>query len=144
MRNPARSVLLPDSSRLYALEVAGLLAHMGAIEVKRFFGGSGLLLGGAQFAFIMKGTLYLRVNGSTRLDFEKLGAQPFSYATSKRHVRVNTYFEAPANVVEDSQTLQEWASRAYTVALAAKRQPAAASGRKDSKLIRANVKAAQR
>jgi DNA transformation protein and related proteins len=121
MQNPARSLLLPDSSRLHALEVAGVLAVLGAIEVRRFFGGSGLLLGGAQFAFVMKGTLYLRVDGSTRLDFEKMGAQAFSYATSKAHVRVSTYFEAPANVVEDSQMLQEWASRAYTVALAAKR-----------------------
>jgi DNA transformation protein and related proteins len=50
------------AARDRALELADQLRAMGLIEVRRFFGGAGLLMDGTQFGFVMKGSLYLRVD----------------------------------------------------------------------------------
>lgn len=92
---------------------------MGVIEVKRFFGGFGLVLQGVQFAFVMKGTLYLRVNDSTRPDFERVGAVPFTYATRASNVKVASYYQAPVDALDDPHVLREWAAKAYACAPAA-------------------------
>ncbi|WP_390342629.1 TfoX/Sxy family protein [Variovorax boronicumulans] len=115
-----------------ALELAESLGAMGPIEVKRFFGGFGLVQAGVQFAFVMKGTLYLRVDDATRPEFERLGAVPFSYATSASTVKVASYYEAPVDALEDPHALREWATKALASALGARkparRKPAAKAG----------------
>jgi len=75
-----------EPSRERALELAESLHAMGPIEVKRFFGGFGLVMQGVQFAFVMKSTLYLRVDDTTRPEFERIGATPFTYATRVSNV----------------------------------------------------------
>jgi len=90
---------------------------MGAIEVKRFFGGSSLLADGVQFAFVMKGTLYLRTDDNTRAAFVAKGAAPFSYAKSAARVQVTSYYEAPADVLDDPAALLRWSIEAHAVAL---------------------------
>lgn len=95
---------------------------MGQVDVKRFFGGASLCLGGVQFAFVMKGTLYLRANEDTRKKFEDLGACPFSYSTRARRVTVASYYETPAEVMDDSTALHAWAKQAHTAASQAARK----------------------
>lgn len=110
-----------ERSRERALELAESLSAMGAIEVKRFFGGFGLVLDAVQFAFVMKSTLYLRVDDSTRAAFVSSGAAPFTYATRSAQVKVASYYEAPVDALDDPQVLRGWAAKAYASALAARR-----------------------
>lgn len=114
---------------LDAAETADSLGAMGKIEVKRFFGGAGLVLGGVYFGFLMKGTLYLRTDSETRLRFEALGLTPFSYATRARRVTVASYYEAPAEAREDTHVLLDWAREAYAAALRTRR-PAVSRARR--------------
>lgn len=106
---------------LHAAEMADSLGTMGKIEVKKFFGGAGLVLGGVYFGFIMKGTLYLRTDSETRPRFEALALAPFSYATRARRVTVASYYEAPVEAREDTQTLLVWAREAHAAALRTRR-----------------------
>lgn len=110
-----------ERSRERALELAESLSAMGAIEVKRFFGGFGLVLDAVQFAFVMKTTLYLRVDDTTRAAFVSSGAAPFTYATRSAQVKVASYYEAPVDALDDPQVLRGWAAKAYASALAARR-----------------------
>ncbi|MGO9007379.1 MAG: TfoX/Sxy family protein [Beijerinckiaceae bacterium] len=109
------------AARERALEIADCLVGMGPITVSRFFGGAALLAGGVQFGFVIKGSLYLRVDEESRKAFEARGAAPFSYAGRSKQVKVASYYEAPGEVVEDSDELNRWAARAYSAALAARR-----------------------
>ena len=111
-----------EPSSLRALEIAESLRAMGQVDVKRFFGGASLCLGGVQFAFVMKGTLYLRADEGTRNKFEDLGARPFSYSTRAGRVSVASYYETPADVMDDSTALRAWAGRAHSAALQARRR----------------------
>ena len=97
---------------------------MGPVEIKRFFGGASLCLAGVQFAFVMKGALYLRADETTRKAFEDLGTRPFSYATRAGRVTVASYYETPADVMDDAAALRSWAAQAHRAALQARRKPA--------------------
>ena len=119
---------------LHAAETADSLGAMGKIEVKKFFGGAGLVLGGVYFGFIMKGALYLRTDSETRPRFEALALAPFSYATRAGRVTVASYYEAPAEALEDPQTLLVWAREAYAAALRTRR-PAPARTRRSKAAV---------
>jgi DNA transformation protein and related proteins len=84
-----------------------------------FFAGVALVADGVQFGFVMKGTLYLRVDDASRPDFEALGARPFSYTGASKIVTATSYYEAPDDVLEDADELRGWAARAHRAALAA-------------------------
>ena len=123
-----------EASSLRALEVAESLRGMGPVEIKRFFGGASLCLAGVQFAFVMKGTLYLRADEGTRKEFEDLGSRPFSYATRAGRVTVASYYETPADVMDDATALRTWAAQAHRAALQARPKAGGrrAAGRSES------------
>jgi DNA transformation protein len=107
------------TARDLALDIAGRIERLGPVGVKRFFAGAALAAGGVQFGFVMKGALYLRADDESRPDFEALGARPFSYMGRSKVVTVASYYEAPAEVLENAEELCVWAVRAHRAALAA-------------------------
>lgn len=107
-----------SSALALSREIADRLHLLGPIETARFFGGAALKLYGVQFAFVMKGSLYLRVDDESRNAFEALGALPFAYAGISNTVTVASYYEAPAEILDDVDVLADWGARAYSAALA--------------------------
>jgi TfoX/Sxy family transcriptional regulator of competence genes len=105
-----------DLAREFAERVHGI----GQVSVSRFFGGAALKADGIQFGFIMKGSLYLRVDSEGRAVFEAMGALPFQYSNSSKTVTVASYYETPAEIMDDLDTLSLWASRAHAAAFAPK------------------------
>ena len=95
-----------------------ILAELGPISTKRFFGGIGLLLDGTQFAFIIRGTLWMRVDEAGRTAFLVAGSAPFTYRTSQREVALTGYYAVPASMLEDADELGDWTRRAFHIALA--------------------------
>ncbi|MDB5555269.1 MAG: Regulator of competence-specific s [Rhizobium sp.] len=109
------------SSLELAREVADGASRLGSITTSRFFGGAALKLDGIQFAFVMKTSLYLRVDDDGRAAMEALGAQPFVYAGASGPVTVGGYYEAPAEIMDDADSLSEWVIRSYETASALQR-----------------------
>jgi DNA transformation protein len=109
-----------SAARELALDIAERIDGSGAIAVKRFFGGAALAADGVQFGFVMKGSLYLRVDEKSRAAFEAMGAEPFRYAGAGRTVSVARYYEAPAEIVDDPDELRLWAARARNAAAIAR------------------------
>jgi DNA transformation protein and related proteins len=68
----------PISARDQALDIAERINTPGRVTVSRFFAGAALVADGVQFGFVMKGSLYLRVDDKSRVAFEALGAAPFT------------------------------------------------------------------
>lgn len=90
------------------------LECVGPVTPKRMFGGAGLYLDGVFFAIVAKDVLYFKVDGSTRRDYEGAGTGPFRPFPDKSTVM--QYYEVPVEVLEDRETLREWAEKALTVA----------------------------
>ena len=107
-----------------AREVAERIQGIGPVSVSRFFGGAALKADGVQFGFVMKGSLYLRVDSDGRAAFEAMGALPFQYSSRSKTVTVTSYCEAPAEVMDDPDMLSLWAARAHAAAPRPKRDAA--------------------
>lgn len=110
-----------DSAWEFALDIAARIDRLGPVTVKRLFGGAALVMEDVQFGFVMKGSLYLRVDDPGRAVFEARGAAPFVYLGGSKAVTVASYYEAPAEILEDPEDLRDWAAKAHRAALAVRR-----------------------
>jgi DNA transformation protein len=78
------------------------------------FGGVGIYSGALFFALIADDTLYFKVDGTTRLDFERLGMGPFQPFGANGEIM--QYYQVPAELLEDPDALQPWVEKAVAVA----------------------------
>jgi DNA transformation protein and related proteins len=115
----------------YVIEQLRLL---GRVSARRMFGGVGLYFDGLFFGLIDDDTLYLRVDDSNRGEFVRLGSKPFVPVRDKPDVSMS-YFDVPADLLDDSEELSRWARKSVGVALVAateKARRAARPGKKRS------------
>lgn len=105
------------ASKEFVAFVSELLEPLGSgLSSGLFFGGRELRYHGRQFAWIIGSTLYLRVNDSTRPQFEAQGSRPFSYTTKKGEVTVRKFYTAPDMLLDDAEQLVAWSRRAIEAA----------------------------
>jgi DNA transformation protein and related proteins len=102
------------------------LSGLGGVTSRRMFGGAGLYCDEFFFALIDNDTLYLRVNDSNRADFTTRGMGQFRPYPESPQLST-TYYETPADVLEDAAELVAWARRSVTAAMAAAKPAAAAN-----------------
>ena len=111
-----------SAAREFALEIAERITGLGPITVRRFFSGAGLVADEVQFAFVIDGSLYLKVDDEFRPEFEALGAKPFVYEGKRKSITISSYYEAPEDVIYDQDELRRWAVRSHRAAAAARLQ----------------------
>ena len=90
-----------SAAREFALEIAERITGLGPVTVRRFFSGAGLVADEVQFAFVIEGSLYLKIDDEFRPAFEALGAKPFVYQGKRNPVTISSYYEAPEDVIYD-------------------------------------------
>ncbi|MDA1090395.1 MAG: TfoX/Sxy family protein [Proteobacteria bacterium] len=94
-----------------------MLTPLGPVQSKRMFGGAGLFMDGTMFGLIVDDVLYLKADEQTQSDFEDQGMGPFTYQKKSRKEPVAlSYFEAPPDVIEDSDALSAWGRKAWEAA----------------------------
>jgi DNA transformation protein len=109
------------------------LAGTGRITPRPMFGGVGLYLDGLFFALIDDDTLYFKADDVTRGRYEAADSRAFCPDPSRPDQAMG-YWQVPAEVLEDPETLSAWAREAVGVALAkrgkraARRRPAGGRG----------------
>jgi DNA transformation protein len=108
------------------------LKPLGAVRARSMFGGHGVYCGALFFALIASETLYFKVDDANRADYERHGKQPFMPFPDKPEM-VMSYYEVPADVIEDPEELVRWAQRALAVALRAASKKAAPRAAKTQK-----------
>jgi DNA transformation protein len=86
---------------------------------KRMFGGVGLYSGDAFFGVIDNDTLFLKVDDTTRPRYEAAGMPPFAPIPGKPPMR--GYYQVPPDVLEDGDTLSQWARESAKAKTAKKR-----------------------
>jgi DNA transformation protein len=104
-----------------------LFADFGPVTVRRMFSGFGISADGTNFAMALRSGLYFRADEQSIPQFEAEGSKPFQYQTRAKTVTVNSYWELPARLFDDSEELSAWARTALAAAqrAALKKRPKA-------------------
>src|SRR4051794_41861093 len=97
-----------------------LFAGFGPVTIRRMFSGFGISADGTNFALALRAGLYFRADEATIPQFQGEGSKPFQYQTRAKTVTVNSYWELPARLFDDSEELSEWARAALAAAQRAK------------------------
>src|SRR4029079_4372117 len=93
-----------------------LFADFGPVTIRRMFSGFGISADGTHFALALRAGLYFRADEATIPLYEAEGSQPFQYQTRAKTVTVNSYWQLPARLFDDSEELSVWASAALAAA----------------------------
>jgi DNA transformation protein len=93
-----------------------LFADFGPVTIRRMFSGYGISADGTNFALALRAGLYLRADDQTIPQFEAEGSHPFQYQTRTKTVTVNSYWQLPARLFDDSEELADWARAALAAA----------------------------
>jgi DNA transformation protein and related proteins len=93
-----------------------LFADFGPVTIRRMFSGFGISADGTNFALALRAGLYFRADERTIPQFEAEGSTPFRYQTRAKTVTVNSYWQLPARLFDDSEELAEWARAALAAA----------------------------
>lgn len=110
--------------RGHAAHCAELLAPLGAIDVRRMFGGHGLYVDGLIVGLVLDECLYLKTDATSRGAFEAAGCRPFQYDVPGRTVTVS-YWTVPDEALDSAAAMAPWARLALEAALRARaRRPA--------------------
>lgn len=112
----------------YLSYVLEQLAGLGHVSTRRMFGGVGLYSGEWFFGLIDDDTLFLKTDASNHAQYQARNMPRFM-APANRPPGPAGYHQVPADIIEDGESLVEWARLSVAVALAAhaskaKRKPA--------------------
>ena len=89
------------------------LRDLGPVTYRAMFGGHGLYHGGVFFACLYRSQLFLKTDDQMRGKFESRGMGPFRPRPGQT---LRSYYEVPAEVLEDAAELAGWARQAVNAA----------------------------
>jgi DNA transformation protein len=113
------NMAVSDEFLQYVLEQLAGLEH---VAHRRMFGGIGLYLNERIFGLIFADILYFKVNDSNRGDYETRGMSRFRPYADKPLLSM-TYYEVPADVLEDADECAAWARKSTAVSAAPTSRP---------------------
>jgi len=87
------------------------LADLRGLSCRAMFGGYGLRYREVFFGIIHKGRVYFKVTPETVTRYKEQRMKPFRVSST---MTLRTYYEVPADILEDAAQLAEWAETAGT------------------------------
>ena len=90
------------------------LSALRDLYPRSMFGGIGLYSDGVFFGIVAGDVLYLKVDESTRHDYEQAGSRAFQPYADRPVTMM--YYSVPLAILEDATSLVQWARRAIAVA----------------------------
>jgi DNA transformation protein len=100
----------------FAAYLPEVFHEFGPISVRKMFGGHGVYHDGLMIGLIADDTLYLKVDAQSVAEFEALDLPQFKYPKGNKLVGMS-YYQAPADALEDPDEMREWAQLAFAAAL---------------------------
>ncbi|RIK93120.1 MAG: hypothetical protein DCC73_09285 [Proteobacteria bacterium] len=108
-------------SREFLDHVQDALTSLGAVRVRRMFGGAGLYWQDVFFAILSEETLYFRVDEKTEPDYIAAGCDPFIYQQRGKTVKL-PYYAVPEALFDEPESMEAWARDAIAAALRVKKK----------------------
>lgn len=88
------------------------LSGIDGLMIRPMFGAHGLYARDTFFGIVCKGQLFLKTNDKTAIAYRRRGMEPFKPSARQT---IRTYYEVPADVIEDRGSFVKWAERAIAV-----------------------------
>jgi DNA transformation protein len=123
----------------YLAYILEQLARLPSLRSNRMFGGIGLYSDGLFFGLIDDDTLFFKTNDSNIAPYRER-QMPRFMPFPDRPEAVLGYHQVPADVIEDAETLVDWARKSVAVALSAQ---AAKTVRRPSRVAKGAAKRAR-
>lgn len=95
-----------------------MFEFFGPVNARKMFGGYGLYHDGLMFGLVTDDMLYLKADVENAHQFEKLGLGKFEYMKGNKVMKIS-YYQAPAEVMEDREQAAMWARSSFDAALRA-------------------------
>jgi len=93
----------------------------GTIQIRKMFGGYGVYHDGLMFALVADEPLYLKADAENAKFFEVQGLAQFAYQREGKMAKMS-YYQAPAEFMEDREQASVWSRRSYDAARRAQRK----------------------
>ena len=107
---------MPDAS--FKDFILDQLRGLDGVRSRAMFGGYGLYCGVVFFGILYAGRCYLKTDERSRAAFTSAGMHAFQPSATQT---LGTYFEVPADVLEDAEEFTHWAQRAVACGKAGRR-----------------------
>jgi len=114
-----------------------LFGPLGAIEMRRMFGGAGVFLDDAMFALVIGDVLYMKADPDLAAAYAEAGSEPFSYDTRDGQRTLTGFMSLPDSALDDPEEALDWARRSLGPAERAAAEKRAAKARKAARGKRA-------
>jgi DNA transformation protein and related proteins len=108
----------------YLAYILEQLEGLTSLRSRRMFSGVGLYSGDLFFGLIHDDTLFFKTDGSTSADYIAR-FMPRFMPFPTRPEAILAYHQVPADIIEDSESLQIWARKSVAVALTSQAAKAA-------------------
>jgi DNA transformation protein len=95
-----------------------VLAPLGKIETRSFFGTDGIKVDGAMVGFVLDDKIYLRTDAQSRTSYMDEGGEAFTFEMNGETV-VTSYYTIPDRLHDESDELLSWVRIARAAALEA-------------------------
>lgn len=96
-----------------------MFASLGAIAIKRMFGGKGIYFDGRILALEVDGEILLKADARSAPQFEDAGSVQWVYQGKKSPARM-PYWSIPDTALDDPDELAKWVRLAWEAALRSK------------------------
>jgi DNA transformation protein and related proteins len=93
-----------------------MFAGLGAVTVKRLFGGQGIYHRGLIVGAIMGGEVLLKADAETEPLFLAAGARQWTYEFKRGKTICMPYWSIPNDALDDPELLVTWVRRAFAAA----------------------------
>lgn len=103
-----------EASTALALE---LFAPLGALTVRRMFGGAGIYLYGVMFVLLADSKIYLKADAVTVPAFEAAGSGPFVWTGPDGRSMSMSYWQLPDSALDDTDEALRWGQMGLEAAL---------------------------
>ncbi len=99
----------------YCNYILDLLSPLQSVTARAMFGGYGIYKDGIIFGIIADDILYFKVDDTNIIDYKNKASEPFSYeAKNKKNIMIS-YWQVPADILEDNELFCAWATQSYHI-----------------------------
>lgn len=103
----------PDRDRSLVDFIFGQLESIDGLRFRRMFGSYGLYADTIFFAIVWDGRLFFKTGDESRKRYLEAGMPVLQFHDGQK---LGTYYQVPVDVIEDADSLEEWALEAIRAA----------------------------
>lgn len=98
--------------------IEDLFSGLGAVTIKKMFGGKGIYHHGLIFALEVDGEIMLKADAQSAPEFQAAGATQWAYLGKKSGKPAKMpYWSIPEAALDDPEIMAEWAGKAFAASL---------------------------